>query len=170
MNIYTSHMKCTIKTGLFTKNHALKLLDFQQQTYPKQQGLYFEKHGIQIPARRFTFRSVYLFDISQPHTCHNTLASASQSVGNYKDAPPCLAQVTFIIQHCQGMVLCTMSSNADFCTWRSGYGPYFIVIIMKDFLTQYFVKYCSLSSSDWSTKSRSAYYLGRRVEGGTPVP
>lgn len=66
------------------------------------------------------------------------------------------------------MFLCTVPSNADFCTWISGCSPYFIVIIVKYFLSQYFVKYCSPSSSDWITKSSSAYWLGSRGEGRIP--
>ena len=44
-----------------------------------------------------------------------------------------------------GVVLCTVYSDADFCSQRSGYSP--------DFgLTWYFVKQCSPSSPDWLNK------------------
>jgi hypothetical protein len=50
-----------------------------------------------------------------------------------------------------GRFLCTVYSNADFCTLRSCYSKDFvIVIIMSHFLTQYFIKHYG---GDWRDSS-----------------
>jgi hypothetical protein len=49
-------------------------------------------------------------------------------------------------------ILCTVCLNS--VPEKCVYSLYFvIVIIMKHFLAQYFVKHCSPSSSDWAVKS-----------------
>lgn len=57
--------------------------------------------------------------------------------------------------------MCTVYSNADFSTQKSGCSS---VFIMKHFLTQYSVKHCFPSPSDWSNKELNSLRLGRRGE------
>jgi hypothetical protein len=67
-------------------------------------------------------------------------------------------------------VLCTVHSNADFCTQRSGCSSDFGIAIMNHLLTQRFVKHSSPSSSDWLNKELNIRWLSRRGKSGDSGP